>query len=123
MAQQPFHRGDAHLGARGLSHLHAVAERFAKLASSDGAVASLLARYGLATTEAVGNRLKVRDADAPSLIRVTSCLVPRITTLIVPETLYWLLWKLPLYLFSPTIRRTAVCVAVAEAVVQTAFTA
>ena len=83
----------------------------------------LTARYGLAATAAVGNRTKVRDADAPSLISMTSCLVPRITALIVPETLYWLLWKLPLYLFSPTVRRTAVCVAVAEAVVQTAFTA
>ena len=92
------------------------------VAGSGAPVDGLSARYGLAATEAVGNRTKVSEAEAPSLVRVTSCLVPRMTTLIVPETLYALLWKLPLYLFSPTIRRTAVCAAVAEAVVQTAFT-
>ena len=72
--------------------------------------------------EASFDRVNVRDAEASLLVSVTICLLLRTTTWIVPETLYSLLWKVPLYRFSPTILRTAVCAAVADAVVQTAFT-
>jgi hypothetical protein len=40
-------------------------------------------------------RLRESEAEPLSLLIVTLILLPRTVTWILPETLYWLLWKLP----------------------------